>query len=167
MSDSFRQLTEADTAAYYTLVHAAYASARDLGIKFDAATADAAQMQRHIAAHGVYGMFREGELVASVTLRYPWGPLPGPFGLPHIGWFATAPHYRGQRLGAKMLDWLEQAVLHDQLRAPAYSLGTAENHPWLIQLYEAMGFEKVSKKDLGKGHITVYMKKTIHTQHAR
>ncbi|MDU6080032.1 MAG: hypothetical protein E6662_16685 [Pantoea sp.] len=74
MSDSFRQLTEADTAAYYALVHAAYASARDLGIKFDAATADAAQMQRHIAAHGVYGMFRDSELVASVTLRYPWGP---------------------------------------------------------------------------------------------
>jgi len=102
MSDSFRQLTEADTAAYYALVHAAYASARDLGIKFDAATADAAQMQRHIAAHGVYGMFRDSELVASVTLRYPWGPLPGPFGLPHIGWFATAPHYPGQRLGGEV-----------------------------------------------------------------
>ena len=62
---------------------------------------------------------------------------------------------------------LEQAVLRDQLRAPAYSLGTAESHPWLIQLYEAMGFEKVSKKDLGKGHITVYMQKNLHSQHAR
>ena len=66
MSDSFRQLTEADTAAYYALVHAAYASARDLGIKFDAATADAAQMQRHIAAHGVYGMFRDSEFMRKV-----------------------------------------------------------------------------------------------------
>ncbi|RPD94677.1 GNAT family N-acetyltransferase [Candidatus Pantoea deserta] len=167
MTDSFRQLGVEDTPAYYPLVHAAYASARELGIKFDAATADAAQMQRHIATHGVYGMFRDGELVASVTLRYPWGPLPGPFGLPHIGWFATAPHYRGQRLGALMLDWLEQAVLRDVLRAPAYSLGTAESHPWLIQLYETMGFEKISKKDLGKGHITVYMKKTINLAQAR
>ncbi len=57
-----------------------------------------------------------------------------------------------------MLDWLEQAVL----RAPAYSLGTAESHPWLIQLYEGIGFKKVSKKDLGKGHITVYIKKPLH-----
>lgn len=162
MSDSFRQLTAQDTPAYYELVHAAYASARELGIKFDAATADAEQMQRHINTHGVYGMFRDGELVASVTLRYPWGPLPGPFGLPHIGWFATTPRLRGQRLGTLMLGWLEQQILHDQLRAPAYSLGTAESHPWLIQLYEGMGFEKVSKKDLGKGHITVYMKKQIH-----
>ncbi|MEZ3498396.1 GNAT family N-acetyltransferase [Pantoea sp. KPR_PJ] len=167
MTDRFRQLNAEDTPAYYALVHAAYASARELGINFDAATASEQQMQCHIATHGVYGMFRDDELVASVTLRYPWGPLPGPFGLPHIGWFATAPHYRGQRLGVILLDWLELRVLHDQLRAPAYSLGTAESHPWLIPLYEAMGFEKASKKDLGKGHITVYMKKTIYPVHTR
>ncbi|ATF91063.1 Uncharacterized N-acetyltransferase YtmI [Cedecea neteri] len=161
MSDSFRQLTAEDTAIYYPLVHEAYASARELGIKFDAASADAEKMQAHINSHAVYGMFRDGELIASVTLRYPWGPLPGPFGLPHIGWFATAPRLRGQRLGAQLLDWLEQAVLHRELRAPAYSLGTAESHPWLIQLYRSLGFEKVSTKDLGKGHITVYMQKTI------
>ncbi|NDL61485.1 GNAT family N-acetyltransferase [Acerihabitans arboris] len=167
MSAGYRQLTVADAEPFLALMHAAYAPIRELGIHFDAATADPARVGRHLDEHGVYGMFLDGKLVASATLRYPWGPLPGPFGLPHIGWFGADPGYRGRHLGSQMLQWLEQAILLDQLRAPAVSLGTAENHPWLAEMYQARGFLPMHKADLGKGHITIYMKKILdETRHA-
>jgi len=168
MSAEYRQLTVADAEPYLALMHAAYAPIRALGIHFDAATADVARASRHLDEHGVYGMFLEGRAVASVTLRYPWGPLPGPFGLPHIGWFGTDPDYSGQHLGSQMLSWLEQTILLGQLRAPAVSLGTAQSHPWLTKMYQTRGFQPMHTADLGKGHITIYMKKILdETRHAQ
>ena len=56
---------------------------------------------------------------------------------------------------------LEQEILTGQLRAPAVSLGTATNHPWLIEMYQKRGFVPMHQADLGKGHITLYMKKVL------
>lgn len=158
---SFRQLYERDCAGYLPLVLAAYASARELGIHFDAGYATKETAQAHLGQHVVYGMFNDGRLIASVTLRYPWGPLPGPFGLPHLGWFASDPQCRGQQLGARLLDWLEREILTAQLRVPAYSLGTAIEHPWLQGFYQKLGFVPQHTADLGKGHTTLYMKKIL------
>lgn len=158
---SFRQLNERDCGAYLPLVLAAYASARELGIHFDAGYATAGTARAHLGQHGVYGMFSGGKLIASVTLRYPWGPLPGPFGLPHLGWFASDPLCRGQRPGTRLLSWVEQEILTAQLRVPAYSLGTAVEHPWLQTFYQKLGFEPQHTADLGKGHTTLYMKKIL------
>ena len=160
----YRQLLTSDADIFYPLLHAAYSEIKDLGIHFDAATADLTAMTQHLNNHAVYGMFENDILIASVTLRYPWSQQPGPFGLPHIGWFATAPTHRGQNLGKKILDWFENTILLQQLRAPAYSLGTAESHPWLVNYYQTLGFTAVTKKDLGKGHITIFMQKIIDQQ---
>ncbi|WP_272539279.1 GNAT family N-acetyltransferase [Providencia sp. PROV197] len=160
----YRQLLATDATAFYQLLHHAYAEIKHLGIRFDAATADLAAMTQHLNNHAVYGMFEDGILIASVTLRYPWSKQPGPFGLPHIGWFATAPTHRGQQLGKKILTWFEDNILSQQLRAPAYSLGTAQSHPWLVDYYQSLGFQTVEKRDLGKGHITIFMRKIIDQQ---
>lgn len=161
MSTLFRQATLADEEAYLALALAAYAPTRDLGLKFDAAYADIAMVRRHIQRNGVYVMEMDGRLVSSFSIRYPWGPEPGPFGLPHLGWFATDPAYKRQGLGKQMLAWLEQQVLIEQLKAPAVSLGTAVNHPWLVDVYKHYGFRDVCEADLGKGHITVFMEKIL------
>lgn len=168
MTAVYRTLTLADREAYLALMLAAYAPVRALGIHFDAATADLDKVTQHLQHHGVYALFVDQQMVSSVTLRYPWGPLPGPFGLPHIGWFGADPACNGQGYGRKLLSWLEQDVLLGELKAPAYSLGTATSHPWLIDMYQKQGFQSQHTTDLGKGHITLYMKKVLdEAQHAQ
>ncbi|MBK5015974.1 GNAT family N-acetyltransferase [Pantoea vagans] len=161
MQLDFRQVREDETDVYLALMHAAYAPVKALGIKFDAATADRAMALRHLQSHGVYALYADEKMVSSVTVRYPWGPLPGPFGLPHIGWFGAHPDYPGQQFGRQVLERVEQAILIDQLRAPAVSLGTATSHPWLQAMYLKRGFLPMHTRDLGKGHITLYMKKVL------
>jgi len=161
MQLDFRQVREDETDVYLALMHAAYAPVKALGIKFNAATADRAMALRHLQSHGVYALYADEKMVSSVTVRYPWGPLPGPFGLPHIGWFGAHPDYPGQQFGRQVLERVEQAILIDQLRAPAVSLGTATSHPWLQAMYLKRGFQPMHTRDLGKGHITLYMMKVL------
>ncbi|MCY7834552.1 GNAT family N-acetyltransferase, partial [Bacillus spizizenii] len=47
------------------------------------------------------------------------------------------------------------------LKVPFVSLGTADKHPWLIEMYERKGYVRAGEQDLGKGHMTVYMKKQL------
>ncbi|KAB7896710.1 GNAT family N-acetyltransferase [Rouxiella sp. S1S-2] len=161
MNQVFRQLTTDDNQEYLELMLAAYAPIKALGIHFDAATADLARATKHLTEHDVYALFVDDIMVSSVTLRYPWGTLPGPFGLPHIGWFGAHPDYSGHGWGKKIQDWVEQEIVVKQLKAPAVSLGTAVNHPWLKELYKKRGFEPMHEKDSGKGHITLFMKKIL------
>ncbi|MBN3263616.1 GNAT family N-acetyltransferase [Pectobacterium brasiliense] len=161
MSIVFRQATLADDETFLALALAAFEPIRQLGINFSAAHADIDTVRTHIASHGVYVMEKDGEMVSSFTIRYPWGPEPGPFGLPHLGWFATHPGYKKQGLGKQMMSWLEEEILIKQLKAPAVSLGTAQNHPWLIEMYRNYGFKEVGQTNLGKGHLTIWMEKIL------
>lgn len=161
MSLEFRQVREDEVETYQALMHAAYAPTLAMGIKFDAATADLAKTLGHLQSHGVYALYANGVMVSSITVRYPWGPLPGPFGLPHIGWFAAHPDFPGLQYGRQVQDRLEHRILVEKLRAPAVSLGTATSHPWLIEMYKNRGFQLMHTADLGKGHITQYMKKVL------
>lgn len=159
---TFRQVSEQEAETYQALILAAYAPTKALGIHFDAASTTREKTVQHLREHGVYGLYDGDLMVASVTLRYPWGPLPGPFGLPHIGWFAAHPDFPGRQYGKQILQRLEQDVLTDQLRAPAVSLGTATSHPWLKDMYQKRGFTPAHTADLGKGHITLYMTKVLN-----
>ena len=161
MTQHFRRLTLDDKHDYLTLMLAAYAPIKALGIQFDAATADLVRVTQHLDDHAVFALFDDQRMVASVTLRFPWGAMPGPLGLPHIGWFGTHPDYAGQSLGKKLLGWLEDNILIRELKAPAYSLGTATSHPWLRDMYLKLGFQPVFERDLGKGHTTLYLKKIL------
>lgn len=161
MTPHFRRLSSDDRHEYLSLMLAAYAPIKALGIQFDAATADLARVTKHLDEHAVFGLFDGQRMAASVTLRFPWGTLPGPMGLPHIGWFGTHPEYTGQSLGKQLLEWLEDHILIGELKAPAYSLGTATSHPWLREMYIKLGFKPVFERDLGKGHITLYLKKIL------
>lgn len=68
---------------------------------------------------------------------------------------------RQKGIGSRLLDFIEQDIARDQLKCPAVTLGTAIEHPWLPQLYENRGYEKIAETDLGLGHITAYFKKII------
>ncbi|PWC16541.1 GNAT family N-acetyltransferase [Brenneria roseae subsp. roseae] len=164
MSTVFRQATLEDDEPFLALALAAFEPIRQLGINFSAAHADIEMVRKHISSHGVYVMEKNGVMVSSFSIRYPWGPEPGPYGLPHLGWFATHPDYKKQGLGKQMMTWLEQNILIAQLKAPAVSLGTAQSHPWLIEMYKHYGFREVGQADLGKGHLTIFMEKILDDQ---
>ncbi len=158
---NIRELTLADAPQYQQLLHTAYRPVLELGIHFAAATADFAAIEQHLRCNLVYGVFFQEQLACSVSLRLPWGNHPGPFGVPHIGWFATDPKFKRQGLAAKLLAWLEQHILREQLKVPFVTLGTAENHPWLAQFYESHGFEEIGRANLTDDHTTVYYRKVL------
>lgn len=166
-------LDESHLVEYRELLHAAYAEPERLGVHFAAATADDAQIARHLRENLAYGLTVDAitadatgagaasagatpaaTLVGSISLRLPWGPNPGHLGLPHIGWLAAHPTLAPKGTGALLIQALIDQVLIPQLHAPAVSLGTAADHPWLGAYYQRLGFEPVGSADLGLGHLT-------------
>ncbi|CAM5211633.1 S-(2-succino)cysteine N-acetyltransferase [Ureibacillus acetophenoni] len=164
MTFHFRQATVDDAKTLQEILVKAYAENGKLGIKFDAVNADVEMTTRHLQTNLCFFMEYEGKVVATISLRMPWSPNPGPEKVPHIGWFATDPDSGQKGLGSKLLTWLEEEVLKNRLRTPYVTLGTADKHPWLIQMYERKGYKVFSQKDLGKGHITIYMKKEFNLE---
>ncbi|MBN6066206.1 GNAT family N-acetyltransferase [Aggregatibacter actinomycetemcomitans] len=156
-----REITLADAQQYQQLLHDAYRPVLELGIHFAAATADLALIETHLRSNLAYGIFIQDQLACSVSLRLPWGNNPGPFGVPHIGWFATHPNFKQQGLAVKLLAWLEQHILRQQLKVPFVTLGTAENHPWLAKFYMNHGFVEIGRTNLTDDHTTVYYRKII------
>ncbi|MEB2359362.1 GNAT family N-acetyltransferase [Bacillus pumilus] len=162
MGYTFRLATEADIEALLELTTRAYEPIRELGIQFQAAHADFALVQKNVQKNLCYVMEENGELLSTLSLRMPWGEQPGPFGVPHIWWFASEPSAQ-KGTGSILLEWVETELLRDTLKVPYVSLGTADKHPWLIDMYERKGYVRAGEKDLSKGHITVYLKKQLRS----
>jgi GNAT superfamily N-acetyltransferase len=164
VTQNFRLAMLEDAEELLALSLEAYEPIRQLGIHFAAATADIDTVRKNIANNACYVMEQDGRMIATVSVRMPWGPQPGPFGLPHIWWFAVNPKTGQKGIGSTLLHWVEETVIRDTLKAPAVSLGTADKHPWLLQMYERKGYAQAGQKDLGKGHITVFMRKELRSE---
>lgn len=160
-ADTIRIAGPDDLPAYARLVSGAYQDIRDLGIRFLAASATDEQVLEHLERNVAYVLEEDGELVTTLSVRYPWGPNPGPFGVPHLGWIATDPGHQRRGLAQRLMTYVEQEVLRDRLHAPAVSLGTAEHHPWLTAMYVRLGYQPAGTAELGRGHTTVYLKKQL------
>ena len=161
MSEVFRPLAEKDIETFQRFLTAAYADDLQYGIRFQAAFATVEDIKKHLAGNPCYILERDGEIISSCSLRMPWGPNPGPDVFPHLGWVSTHPRYKQQGFSSRMLDWVEQEILIKQCKAPAVTLGTAEEHPWLIRMYEKRGYVAYEKRRLHEDHVTVYMKKVL------
>ncbi|MGG5774685.1 sulfur-containing aminoacid acetyltransferase SnaB [Bacillus subtilis] len=161
MKPQYRLAVERDAEQLLALTLRAYEPIRKLGIRFAAAHADLDLVLQNIRKNACYVMEEDGRIIATITLRMPWGQQPGPYGVPHIWWFAVDPGTGKKGIGTKLLQWLEETILRDTLKVPFVSLGTADKHPWLIEMYERKGYVRSGEQDLGKGHITVYMKKQL------
>ncbi|MXV42543.1 sulfur-containing aminoacid acetyltransferase SnaB [Bacillus subtilis] len=161
MKPQYRLAVERDAEQLLALTLRAYEPIRKLGIRFAAAHADLDLVLQNIRKNACYVMEEDGRIIATITLRMPWGKQPGPYGVPHIWWFAVEPGTGKKGIGTKLLQWLEETILRDTLKVPFVSLGTADKHPWLIEMYERKGYVRSGEQDLGKGHITVYMKKQL------
>lgn len=157
----FRLLDEKDLDRYYEVVHEGYQDDRAFPISFAAIDATREDARKWLAENPTYGLFEEGLLVSAISLRMPWGSHPGPKGVPHLGWVATHPDYKHHGESTKLFRQIEENVVKEELRAPALTLGTAENHPWLKEMYESWGFIPFDSRQLpGKKHRTVFLEKT-------
>jgi GNAT superfamily N-acetyltransferase len=159
---TFRQLTMADQPAYQALIHSAYASIDTSQVTFDAATETREENIAWLEAIPTYGLFNSGnEMVSAVSLRYPWGPEPGPQVFPHIGRLATHSDHKGHGYASTIYQYVEQ-VLRDQVKTPQVTLGTADQLPWLVDMYKRWGFVEYERTQLpGKQHTTVYLAKKL------
>jgi S-(2-succino)cysteine N-acetyltransferase len=104
---SFRLMAHNDIPAYQTLLHRAYHATTKLGIHFAASTANQSQIAEHLESNAVYLFEKEGQLLSTLSIRFPWGNNPGPYGLPHLGWFATDPQYKGKGYGNTLWNFVE------------------------------------------------------------
>lgn len=147
---------------YHRLLRSAYAQNLELGVHFGASDASLEDVRRHLRENIAYGLRDEhGALISTVSLRMPWGPNPGYLGLPHVGWLATDPGHGGRGLARTVLEAVTTEIVERLLHAPALSLGTARNHPWLGSYYQRLGFQPVGSRDLGLGHITDFYLRPI------
>lgn len=146
-----------------SLLHAAYQADEKLGIHFHAARVNAADVRKHLQSTPTFALLSsDGEQVlATVSVRLPWSANPGPGRFPHLGWVATNPAYQGHGLAKQLITAVIQQFVVDKLRAPAVTLGTAKEHPWLIQAYQNLGFEITGEAQLFPDHKTVYLRKTL------
>ncbi len=157
----FRIATVEDAPAVQDLSLRAYKPIRELGINFAAATADLPLVEKNIRNNMCLVMEEDGQIISTISVRMPWGPSPGPYGVPHLWWFASEPDYGRKGIGREMITWCEETMIRDTLKSPAVSLGTADKHPWLIDMYKRRGYEIQGTKDLGRGHITIFMRKIL------
>lgn len=156
-----RRAQLSDVDAYHALVHDAYQLDERLGVHFAAARADRNRVLTHLARNPTWLLVDGNEPLAAASLRMPWGPNPGPWSVPHYGWIVTRPERARQGLARRVMGHIEQQVLGVDLLAPAVSLGTATEHPWLGQAYLKLGFRLVKQVDLGLGHLTDYYLKAL------
>lgn len=154
-----RRVREAEAEAYRELVQEAYRADLAVGVRFGASGATRedviAHLRRNLALALVDPAFPE-QILATVSIRFPWGPNPGPLDLPHLGWLAADPGRPEQGLGGEVLARVEREVLAEELHAPAVTLGTAQEHPWLGAYYQRRGYRFIGTRDLGLGHLTDY-----------
>lgn len=162
MGYTFRLATEDDIEALLELTTRAYEPIRELGIQFQAAHADIALVQKNVQKNLCYVMEENGELLSTLSLRMPWGERSRT--IRRSAYLVVCFRTSGKKgTGSALLEWVETEVLRDTLKVPFVSLGTADKHPWLMDMYERKGYVRAGEKDLGKGHITIYFKKQLRS----
>ncbi|WP_042349244.1 GNAT family N-acetyltransferase [Bacillus massiliigorillae] len=159
MTEQYRIATLADAEVVLDLTHRAYEPIRELGLPFPAATATLEMMKENINKHATYVAEVDENVIATITLIYPWGHWREDAEYPYVWWFAVDPAYKKQGVGNRLLTYIEETIVRDTLKAPELTLATSIHHPWLIPMYERRGYEKVELLELE--HDTVYVLRKV------
>ncbi|MBC1984260.1 GNAT family N-acetyltransferase [Listeria booriae] len=164
MGDVIRLATLDDAAIVHDVSIRGYKPLKDMDIKFVGATADLATVEENIRRNANYVLERDGRIIATVTVAFPWALgersiQPYPF----IWWFAVDPEFKRQGIGTALLDYVEQHVLVDQIKAPAVYLATATRHPWLVSIYEHRGYVGFYEHEY-EGDNIVFLRKVLNEE---
>ncbi|MFT8318014.1 MAG: GNAT family N-acetyltransferase [Sporolactobacillus sp.] len=150
-----------DAEELHRLIIRAYAPDLSLNILFHAGVISMEEMVDHIKYVPTFVGENEHHIVVTVSIRLPWTPNSAPFRLPHLGWVATVPEEKRKGYAKAIIDWIVMEVLKKDYHAPAVTLGTAGEHPWLQDMYQKIGFQVLGQKRLFPDHVTVYMLRIV------
>lgn len=161
MAENIRLALPVDAPAVLDVSLRAYEPIRQLNIHFSAATADLQLVLNNITRNATYVLEENGRIIATVTIRYPWSDPDQSNPYPFIWWFAVDPEHKRKGIGSKLLKYVEEHVLRDQVKAPAVYLATAERHPWLVSIYERRGYRVFDEK-IHEGDKIVFLRKILN-----
>jgi len=166
MTDTIRIAGQDDVPALYDLLQQSYAPLAQDGVYFTIMRSPIERVQQTVASHTTFVLERESaggkQLAATLTVRFPWTPedrhlTPYPF----LHWFAVAPAYKRQGLGATLMEHVEETFLKAQVKAPATYLATAIGHPWLSAYYEQHGYVPFHRSTNKLGTPLVWLRKIL------
>ncbi|RTE10236.1 GNAT family N-acetyltransferase [Paenibacillus whitsoniae] len=164
MSEIYRLAEPSDAERLVDVIYDAYITIRELELQWPAAHADLALVEENIVKNACYVLEKEGQIVATLTLSKEttnrWNSE-----YPFLKWFAVHPDAQGSGFGTKLLTWVEEVVIRDEVGASAVTLATAEKHPWLLNMYERKGYERIDAIDRGNGDGTMYLLRKIVNPH--
>ncbi|MFS3915223.1 GNAT family N-acetyltransferase [Bacillus australimaris] len=160
--DIFRIATEEDAPAFLELLSSAFKPLGEMGIDWPSTNATLEMVTENITQSVAVVLERDGRLISTITIRFPWESTQPVSGYPFVWWFATAPDLAGQGIGNKLLDYVENTLLRQTYKAPAYTLGTSgRKHPWLLEMYERKGYTKYIERETENGDLGVLMYKVL------
>ena len=154
--DSFEALTE--------LLHAAYASLSDAGMKYLASHQDVATTRRRAESGDCFVSEVMGTIVGTITLYPPSdGGLCAYYTQPgvwHFGQFAVKPELQGAGIGDQLLRYVEQKA--KLCGAREIALDTSKNADSLISWYTKRGYQPVGIMDWDvTNYISVILSKRL------
>lgn len=160
--DVIRVAVKEDAEEFLTLMQSAFKPLKDLGIEWPSVNVGLKDVTDNIVNSTAYVLERDGELISTITIRFPWDEDINISGYPFVWWFATKPEYKGQGKGDKLLTYVEETILRDTVKAPAVVLGTSlKFHPWLKGIYERRGYELYFEHEQEYGDIDGLMHKVL------
>ncbi|TRZ40642.1 GNAT family N-acetyltransferase [Niallia circulans] len=159
--DIFRIATKEDAPAFLELLSSAFKSVGELGINWPSTRATLEMVTENIVNSTAVVLERDGRLISTLTIRFPWESTAPVSGYPFVWWFATAPDLSGQGIGNKLLEYVENTLLRDTFKAPAFTLGTSgKKHPWLLDMYKRKGYKEYFQHE-NDGDIGILMYKVL------
>jgi len=141
-----RELSSGDSPEALTgLLHRAYRTLADQGLRYLATHQDVATTLRRVGQGTAFIAKRRGDLIGTITYRKPENtPIPKLTPIPlagSLGQLAVEPQYQGMGLGRRLFVYAEQFARTQGVNALV--LDTAESATQLISWYERMGYEFV------------------------
>lgn len=161
-NEIIRMATLQDAEALQELMYRAFTPLREVGIEWPSVNADIEMIEKNIKYNTALVLEKEGRIISTLSIRYPWEPKDAVSKYPFVWWFATDPDYAGQGYGNQMMTYVEETILRDTLKAPAVVLGTsARKMAWLKDVYAKRGYETFFEKEDETGDIGAMMVKVL------
>ncbi|CAH0295766.1 GCN5 family acetyltransferase [bacteria symbiont BFo1 of Frankliniella occidentalis] len=162
MTERIRLAKPEEAEWLHGLLQRAYTPLVAQGINFTVSRSTVADVAAVIASESTFVLERDGQRVATLTVRFPWTQdntqlAPWPF----LHWFAVEPDYKGQGYGSRIIRYVEESFLRDTLKSPAVYLATAIKHPWLTQLYLRRGYQPFHRAINPLGVELVYLTRVL------
>ncbi|UXU56031.1 GNAT family N-acetyltransferase [Staphylococcus agnetis] len=159
---TIRMATLQDAAVLQDLMYRAFTPLREAGIDWPSVNADLEMIEKNIKYNSAYVLEKQGRIISTLSIRFPWEPKYKVSQFPFIWWFATDPDFAGEGYGAQLMTYIEETILRDTLKAPAVVLGTsARKMAWLKDVYARRGYETFFEMEEASGDRGAMMVKVL------